>query len=787
MTKRHLLAAMLGISSVIFAQNTVISFAGVNTSFSTPVPNFMPASNSFSFTAWVKPSGTGNRTLMSWADSLGSTGIALRLETDNKLYFLSNGVGAFTKCVSANSVALNQWTHIGFVVNAGVPSLYINGLLSQTSYVSGSSPFPTPVASVFNNMNFGGLHHGGVRKDPFSGYMDDCAVFAGILDVTEIKSVMLNGPVLSDNRLFGYYDFEDALLPGKDKTGKNNNLRMNSVTFPKENKMEDKTVLSKYPLSKQLYPRNLTTNKAQVTVEGMDIGRIAKNDSVKVFLYKNTTLQKIHSLPLSYVNDTAKFSIPVEINAELSNYSFKTYIKKSLTETLISAADSVVAGDAFIINGQSNAEAQLYSGSASTNAHSFIRVYGSGSDVSPYYTKKWYEANPDGNNLKAGNIGQWGIRLARLILDKEQIPVAFLNGARSGMEISYFQRNDAAPTTITTNYGRLLLRAREAGLSNAFRALFWYQGESDGITKKSNSYYKSQFNALYADWKVDYPSLERFYSFQIKNACSGGTPESSAVIQEAQVQLSKELPNLSIMSTVGGNNASATNCHFEYLNGYKLFGDWMYQLVSRDIYKRPAVKQIDAPRIKSVSLISADTILITTADSLVLETGVESSFQLYNNAVTVKKVLISDVTNLKLALTAPLTKLDSLTMYGCACVDFPIIKNKLGIGMLRFYKQPIKLALTDLKTNTNADSMFRIFPNPTLNKANFRFSLVAGGNVNLSIYQLNGLKVTELIDSFFSNGVHDFTADLTHLQAGIYLCTLRTPGQSITYKLVRGY
>ena len=767
------------------AQNKVVSFSGLITSYSKPAPEFLPAANNFSFCAWIKPQGTGNRAIITWADSLGTKGIEFRLENDNRLYFLSNGTGAFTKCVASSVIAMNQWVHVGITLNSGVPSIYVNGESKTISFVSSTSPFPTPISSAFNNMQIGGFHHNRTQKEPFSGSMDDCCIFNSPLTATEIKSTMLDGPILSDVRLFGYYDFEDGLSLTEDLSLNSNNLNLVNVSIIRENVIEDKTIFSEFPKNKQLYPRDLTTNKAQIAIAGQDIARIVKSDSVILKLYKNLILQNTISTPLTYNNDTANFTAKFEINAELSNYSIKTYLRKSQIDKLVNSADSIVAGDAYIINGQSNAEAKMYSGTASVNFNSFIRVYGSGSDVSPYFNKEWYEVNPDGSNLVNGNIGQWGARLAKLILDKEQIPIAVLNGARSGKAISYFQRNAANPLSMSTNYGRLLLRAKEAGLNNSFRAIFWHQGETDGIYKKSISYYKGQFNTLFASWKDDYPSLEQFYSFQIKNACSGGTPESSAMIQEAQVQLADELPDLSIMSTSAGNNASATNCHFEYEAGYKLFGDWIFDLVSRDIYKHQTTKQIDAPQIRSITLISPDTILITTNDSLVVEPGSEDSFQFYANNVTVKSIKVQNTTNLKLVLSAPLVNVDSLTMYGCTCVDFPIIKNRGGVALLHFYKHTIEKSTTSILDSKVNNSGFYSYPTLVKNNVSFHYSIAENTGASLILYSVNGCSVKELFNKNCNPGEYHMKVNLSDLPIGLYLCKLKTNHDIITTKLIR--
>ena len=69
----------------------------------------------------------------------------------------------------------------------------------------------------------------------------------------------------------------------------------------------------------------------------------------------------------------------------------------------------------------------------------------------------------------------------------------------NGKPISFFQRNDASPGDLATNYGRLRQTITvAAGVIGEVRAVFWYQGESDD---NDAARHVSGFTALLADWR----------------------------------------------------------------------------------------------------------------------------------------------------------------------------------------------------------------------------------------------------------------------------------------------
>jgi hypothetical protein len=153
----------------------------------------------------------------------------------------------------------------------------------------------------------------------------------------------------------------------------------------------------------------------------------------KLKVRRNGVLINTQVVPLVYVGNVAPFVINYALAAELASYTVELYFTKKTaqTDTLLRTATDVVAGDVYIIQGQSNAEAKQWSGDANVVQSPYIRVYGTGSELGSDST--WYVAQGNGGRTTKGNAGQWGLRMARQIVDSNQVPVAIFNCAMPPM------------------------------------------------------------------------------------------------------------------------------------------------------------------------------------------------------------------------------------------------------------------------------------------------------------------------------------------------------------------
>ncbi|HJN06712.1 MAG TPA: sialate O-acetylesterase, partial [Bacteroidales bacterium] len=377
------------------------------------------------------------------------------------------------------------------------------------------------------------------------------------------------------------------------------------------------------PLDKQLIGRDPITNLGNIAIDGEVDNSNISYDSILIEVFRNNILHQKTSQFLSYSSHIASFNFNISIVAELVNYSLKIYGKSGSIATLQKQVDSIVAGDAYIIQGQSNAEARMLSGSANSNQNEFIRVYANGTHFKDTLLNNdnWYIGEGDGNRNTNGNTGQWGLKLARMLIDSLNIPIAIFNSGHGGKDIAFFQAPSDYQTSQESNYGRQYYRLNKTGLKDFVRAVFWSQGTWDGenYSNTSTLEYKNYFLSLKSDWLRDYPSLEKYYIFQTKNGCGGFLHK----IKEAQRQLAFENQDISIMSTAALIHYE-DDCHFPFINGYESFAKRIFPLVLRNFYGITTSNEIDPPMIVSANLINDTTLIVETdADELSIQTIAE--------------------------------------------------------------------------------------------------------------------------------------------------------------------
>lgn len=346
----------------------------------------------------------------------------------------------------------------------------------------------------------------------------------------------------------------------------------------------------------ELVPRNTSNNLGTVKFEGTVLG--SKYNLIRVVQYINKVKKSDVSQSLGSSSSLLPFSYSLQIKAGKIRYDFEVYFYG--TDTFKYSAQNVVCGDVYIVQGQSNAVANSYNGLANpVYRDSFIRSFGT-SDYT--YTvcaadTFWHFVNGD-NYYSSGSIGQWGLVLAKYILDSFKMPVAILNGAVGGTPVSSHQKYKIDPENLYTIYGRLLYRMRKAKLQNAVRGLFYFQGESDGPYPQLHD---SLFRILYKDWMQDFKNIKKYYVVQVRGGGCGGP---TAEFLEVQRQFEFTLPNCKIISSNGLN--AHDGCHYGFVNGYQLLGNCLSPLVARDLYGKTNLKNIDPPNVQSAEYVNAD-------------------------------------------------------------------------------------------------------------------------------------------------------------------------------------
>ncbi len=426
--------------------------------------------------------------------------------------------------------------------------------------------------------------------------------------------------------------------------------------------------LSAFPKPYQLYCRN-AQDSAAVAVAGSI--SIPGSDSVSLTIYKNNVKFQRLAQKLQYAGNTAAFAFNPKLHAELSMYKFEIRIDAFL----FAAADSVVAGDAFLVEGQSNS-----CDFSSVAPQPYLRTFGtwSGDAQATASDTAWGIAMTNGHTVNG-----WGMQIAKKIVDTYSVPICLITGGVGGTSI----QQHAPSSDLSTIYGRYRYRILKANLQNGLKWVIWHQGESN----QNDAAYKTLFLNLCNSWKTDFPGLQRYYLFQIRPGCLGLGLET---IREQQRQIIQGRPDISIMSTT--NVPAHDGCHYGP-EGYTTFANWMYPLVARDFYKSTDTLRIRPPDIQQATFAnSARTRITLRFDQPVLvptDTSIRNAFAM-GNVFTAMDSIKADTVARSLTLflhsRADSTRLSYVldTLKG-ARYEGPWLTNTRGIGALTFYRVPV--------------------------------------------------------------------------------------------------
>jgi hypothetical protein len=461
------------------------------------------------------------------------------------------------------------------------------------------------------------------------------------------------------------------------------------IMFYKKNRRGRHVALAEAPQHYQLVPRNTATNMGTATYQG-SLQTPGAYDQMRLDVFRNDVL-----VQTNFALNPQQFSFQTQIPTELANYTFRlTGIKNGIAYPEADACD-VVAGDVYIIQGQSNALANIPFFAHDSVPHAyryhrnaFVRNFGLANTTDSLY--RWRREADDANPHNDIGSGQWGLVMGEKIVLEQGVPVAIMNGGIGGIPIDQMMPNPAAPHSTAHSYGRFYQRMERAGLRDRVRAILFFQGETNALQGYNETVesYKNKYLQLRSYWQSDY-SFEREYLFQIRPGCWDG---NFHIIQEAHRRLAEELPQMQIMSSTGMNH---DGCHYHYTNGYQRAGNDVYRLLAKDFYDAPTMPDIHPPTVDSAWFSGCDLTQITlrlrhSADSYAWTPGWETDFRLEGASGTeIESGLITGNTVVLTLSEAPEAGFTGLSYVGHTHGDGAPVKNANGIGMLAFYNFPV--------------------------------------------------------------------------------------------------
>jgi hypothetical protein len=436
----------------------------------------------------------------------------------------------------------------------------------------------------------------------------------------------------------------------------------------------------------------------------------SRDDRNEGTLYYNGTLTeaadavflKVYADDKPYRDERGKpaadlsYALAVKLKPGLVKYKVEFGTVRGGSETVVRTVTNLVCGDAYLIDGQSNALATDTGEQSPPETSEWIRSYGRPEGKVPNETGNlWCNPVWKARKGEAAELGYWGMELAKRLVASQQVPIFIINGAAGGTRIDQHQRNAADPTDLTTIYGRMLWRVRQAKLTHGIRAILWHQGENNqGAASPTGDYdwksYQEYFIEMSAAWKRDFPNVQHYYVFQIwPNACSmAGNSGAGDHIREIQRTLPRLYSNLSVMSTLGIKPPGG--CHYP-LEGWAEFARLIQPLIERDVYGKVVPEAITPPDLKRACFTSAakDAIALEFDQPVIWIESLASQFYLDGIKDQVASGTVNGMTlTLKLKAASAAGKITYLKE--TAWDPNNLLYGTTGIAALTFCEVPIQ-------------------------------------------------------------------------------------------------
>jgi hypothetical protein len=376
-------------------------------------------------------------------------------------------------------------------------------------------------------------------------------------------------------------------------------------------------------------------------------------DEVFLKVYADDKLYKTESAKL---NADQSYSLAVKLKPGLIKYRVEFGTKMENRETILDRVGDLICGDAYLIDGQSNALATDTHEESPRETSEWIRSYGgpTGRDDGDNWLRErmkraaaaglsrpnlwcrpvWKRNAPE----HQAELGWWGMELAKRLVASQKVPVFFINAAVGGTRIDEHQPTPGNHADLDTMYGRMLWRVQQARMTQHIRAVIWHQGESDqGADGPTGRFgwetYQQYFVEMSAAWKTDMPNIKHYYVYQIwPDACAmGGDDGSGDRLREVQRTLPQLYSNMSILSTHGIKPPGG--CHFP-LVGWSELARMIHPMIERDFYGKQFSESITPPALCSVRYTTKaqNEIAIEFDQPIVWEDALIRDFYLDNEA-----------------------------------------------------------------------------------------------------------------------------------------------------------
>ncbi len=344
------------------------------------------------------------------------------------------------------------------------------------------------------------------------------------------------------------------------------------------------------PQDFQLFPRDANKN-ATIPIKGTVINRW-KTVSVVVFREG-----KIYTYQKAKTNSPANnFTLNPTIKAEKAEYSIRIYASDNDKDsTFIIEKKNIIAGDFYVIYGDSNADTQGVVTYYPSNK--YIRTFGTYNHDSQsvgYLGKDTlWSVN---QNYFLPRVGAWGTFLQEIIVSKYDVPVCVITGGGPGMYIDLLADRATNPFVTGGLYNTMAYRVKKSGLIDHIKGFFFWHGVYELFSKTDAIAYDKKLRKLMGFFQQDFPNTKQFYVFQ-NDMVSAKFNESGADIRESQRNMASLFPKTTAFAAMGLKGSDGVHYSIE---GYKKLAEEMLQMLEPQFYGKPSNANNFSPNIDKV-------------------------------------------------------------------------------------------------------------------------------------------------------------------------------------------
>ena len=347
---------------------------------------------------------------------------------------------------------------------------------------------------------------------------------------------------------------------------------------------------SELPQDFQLFPRD-ANRSATIPIKGTVLNRW-KAISVMVFREgRFYSYQKVKAnLP------TNNFALNPTIRAEKAEYSIRIYASDNDKDsTFIIEKKNIVAGDFYVIYGDSNADTQGVVNYYPNNK--YIRTFGTynhDSQTVGYLGKDTiWSVN---ENYFLPRVGAWGTYLQELIASRYDIPVCIITGGGPGMHIDLLADRATNPFVTGGLYNTLAYRVKKSGLIDHIKGFLFWHGVYELFSKTDAVAYDKKLRKLMSFFQQDFPNTKQFYIFQ-SDIVRFSLTEAGADIRESERNMASLFPKTTPFAAVGLKGFDGV--HYS-LEGYKKLAEEILQILEPQFYGKQQNLNAFSPNIQKV-------------------------------------------------------------------------------------------------------------------------------------------------------------------------------------------